>query len=167
MGTYCQPIRHKGWHEPAEESWHGSERPEEDLQWRLELIDSFVRSGTVGHDAQLLADALAEAQPVEATGPLEVRFREQADKWDRETRHLSSPTQRIMHPSYQAILGMGQEHREEMIRLLILDMQQHRRAWFWALSYLTQDNPINPADAGKIDKMIKAWTDWGRQRGLI
>src|SRR5207249_10087554 len=50
------------------------------------------------------SDALAEAQ-------LEKRFREQADKWERETQHLSSPTQRIMHPSYQAILGMGQEHK--------------------------------------------------------
>lgn len=167
MGAYCEPIRHTDWHEPAEESWHESERPQDDLQWRLELIDWFVRTGGVGRDPQLLAEALAEAQPVEAIDPLEERFRLQADKWDRETRHLSSTTQRIMHPSYQAILGMGQEHREEMIRLLILDMQQQRRAWFWALSYLTQDNPINPADAGKMDKMIKAWVKWGERKGIL
>lgn len=73
----------------------------------------------------------------------------------------------MMHPSYQAILGMGQEHKEKVIRLLILDMQQHRRAWFWALSFLTRDNPINRADAGKMDKMISAWVKWGERKGIL
>lgn len=167
MGTYCEPIRHTDWHKSVQDSWREAENPGDDLQRELELIDWFVRTGAVGRDAQLLAEALTEAQSVEATDPLEGRFREQAEKWERETRHLSSPTQRILHPSYQAILGMGQEHKEEVIRLLILDMQRHRRPWFWALSYLAQDNPINSADAGKIDKMIMAWMNWGKERGLL
>lgn len=99
--------------------------------------------------------------------PLAERFLEQAEKWDRETGHLSSPTQRIMHPSYQAILGMGREHREEVIRLLLLDLQKNRRPWFWALSFLAQDNPVRAEEAGKIDKMIEAWVKWGKSRGLI
>ena len=94
---------------------------------------------------------------------LEQRFREQADKWERETQLLSSPTQRIMHPSYQAILGMGRE----VIPLLLRDMQQNRRPWFWALSYLTHENPINPKDAGRMDKMIEAWVKWTREKGLL
>jgi len=95
---------------------------------------------------------------------LEERFREQAEKWDRETAHLSSPTQRFVNPSYQAILGMGNDHREDVIDLLLRDMQQNRREWFWALSYLTHENPIERKDAGKLDKMIDAWVRWGRKR---
>lgn len=104
---------------------------------------------------------------IEKDQPLAERFREQADKWNRETAHLSSPTQRIMHPSYQAILGMARDDPSEIIRLLLRDLQQHRREWFWALSYLTKENPIDRKDAGNMDKMIKAWVDWGNRRGLL
>jgi len=97
---------------------------------------------------------------------LEQKFQEQANKWQRETQHLSSPGQRMMHPSYQAILGMGNENRREIIRLMIRDMQQHRRPWFWALSYLAQDNPVSQSDAGNTDKVIKAWVDWGKAQRL-
>ena len=95
------------------------------------------------------------------------RFRTQADKWARETQHLSSPSQMMAHPSYQAILGMAQENKREIIRLLLLDLQKNRRKWFWALSYLTQDNPITPSDAGRIDKMISAWVNWGHLHDLM
>jgi hypothetical protein len=95
------------------------------------------------------------------------RFRTQADKWARETQHLSSPSQIMAHPSYQAILGMAQENKREVIRLLLLDLQQNRNEWFWALSFLTQDNPIKPADAGRMDRMISAWLNWGRKNGFI
>jgi len=103
----------------------------------------------------------------EAQRPVEQSFHEQADKWERETEHLSSPTQMMMHPSYQAILGMAVENKQEVISLMLQDLRNNRREWFWALSYLTQDNPISPRDAGKMDKMIKAWVDWGRRKGLL
>jgi hypothetical protein len=95
---------------------------------------------------------------------LKERFREQADKWQQETQHLSSPSQRMMHPSYQAIMGMASDNRDEVIDLMLRDMQQNRREWFWALSYLTHENPIERKDAGRLDKMIKAWVRWGQQR---
>jgi hypothetical protein len=95
------------------------------------------------------------------------KFRTQADKWARETQHLSSPSQMMAHPSYQAILGMAQENKREIIRLLLLDLQENRNEWFWALSYLTQDNPIKPSDAGKMDRMISTWLNWGRKNGFI
>jgi hypothetical protein len=98
---------------------------------------------------------------------LERRFNEQADKWGRETEHLSSPMQIMMHPSYQAILGMARENEQGVIRLMLRDLRDNRRMWFWALSYLTKDNPIKPTDAGKLDKMIKAWVDWGTRRGIL
>jgi hypothetical protein len=108
---------------------------------------------------------LVEARPLAI--PLEERFREQADKWRRETEHLSSPAQMMMHPSYQAILGMAQGHEEDMIRLMLRDLRDNRTPWFWALSYLTHDNPIQRSEAGKLDKMIKAWVDWGKARGKV
>ncbi len=164
MDTYCEPIRHTDWHWPEpEESWYEVEGAQDEVRWILELIDRCVQEGAIRRNAQLLAEALADVRSVEATDSLEERFREQADKWERETRHVSSPTQMMMHPSYHAILGMG----KEAVPLLLRDLQQNRRPWFWALSYLTHENPINPKDAGKMDTMIKAWVDWGKKKGLL
>lgn len=112
------------------------------------------------------ARQLATSTAVIDDALLEARFKEQADKWSRETEHLSSPTQMMMHPSYQAILGMAVGHEKEVIRLMLLDLRDRRRPWFWALSYLTGDNPIKSSEAGRLDKMIRAWVEWGKLKGV-
>jgi hypothetical protein len=71
------------------------------------------------------------------------------------------------HPSYQAILGMARDNQREIVALLIRDMCEHRRPWFGALSYITKENPIARNDAGKLDKMIAAWEQWGNSRGIL
>jgi|ERR1041385_5201999 hypothetical protein len=143
--SYCPPIRDTDWYEPEPTlDWHEREKP---ARTKLALID----------------EAVAKAFVLAHRSAVEQRFREQADKWDRETKHLSSPTQKMMHPSHQAILGMG----SAVIPLLLRDLTQNRREWFWALSYLTQENPIPREDAGKMDKMISAWVNWGLKRGLL
>lgn len=166
MGTYCEPIRHTDWHKSVQDSWREAETPEDDLRWRLDLdlIDYYVRDSLIiGRSAQLFAEALATAQAVEATDPLEAHFRVLADKWERETRHSSSTAKRVMHSSYQTIIGMGRA----VVPLLLRDLQQNRRDWSWALYHLTQVNPVNPADAGKMDEIIMAWVNWGKEEGLL
>lgn len=116
---------------------------------------------------QEIRDVYVPARVVKAEPSLEQRFIEQANKWQRETEHLSSPLQRMMHSSYQAILGMGAEHKQDIVRLMLRDMQTTRRDWLLALSYLTQANPVNPKDAGKIDKLIATWVKWGKEQGLL
>jgi hypothetical protein len=108
-----------------------------------------------------------EVAVLEVERPLEERFLEHAEKWQHETEHLSSPTQMMMHPTYQAILGLAREHESAVIRLMLEDLRDNRRMWFWALAYLTKENPIKAEDSGKLDKMIKAWVDWGKQRGRL
>jgi len=116
-------------------------------------------------DPQVASTAL-----VAATAALEQRFREQAEKWGRETAHMSSPLQKMMHPSYQAILGMSAEspqNKREIIRFMLKDLKTSYREWSLALSYLTQQNPIHPKDYGKTDKIIAAWINWGEGQGLV
>lgn len=103
----------------------------------------------------------------ENTDSLADRFYEEAEKWDRETMHLSSQPQIMLHSSYQAVLGMANENKEEVIGLMLQDMRDNRRFWFWGLSQLTNENPIKDKDAGRIDKMIKAWITWGKQKGYL
>lgn len=116
----------------------------------------------------LLLDILFDAKEI-ADSPitLEERFNREAEKWDTETAHISSPQQRFAHPSYAAILGMAKDKPEDVIRLLLIDMQRNRREWFWALSYLTHENPVTRKDYGKLDKMIADWVRWGKETGRL
>jgi hypothetical protein len=134
------------------------------LAW---LVDDFYQTlETMWQMPDVCGEKVAAAQAATAvvadTRTLEERFTEQAEKWDRETAHLSAPAQRFAHPSYLAILGMANDNRDEVIDLLLRDMQKNRREWFWALSYLTHENPIDRKDAGRLDKMIQAWVRWGQ-----
>src|SRR2546428_3578910 len=93
--------------------------------WRSEEVSDDARDEWFSRDvprphydnrqraiAQILADMWQMPDDAdtcvmaEADKPLADRFREQAEQWDRETAHLSSPAQRFAHPSYTAILGM-------------------------------------------------------------
>lgn len=121
-----------------------------------------------GHAITCRPTMLSRVKEAEQT--LEQRFQEQADKWDRETAHMSSPLQRMIHPSYQAILGMSAEspeNKREIIRFMLHDLKDNHREWSLALSYLTQHNPINPKDYGKTSKIAAAWVRWGEDQGLI
>jgi hypothetical protein len=151
---YCEPSVITEWHEP-EPSWAKTARAE-----RAQGIQA----------ERALAAALAAVRQARARAPLlsvSDRFRKQADKWGRETEHLSSPAQMMEHPSYQAILGLARDNETEVVRLMLRDLRENRRPWFWALSYLTRENPIKPSDAGKLDKMIRSWIEWGTQKGIL
>ena len=139
--TYCDVMEL--------EKWHASPSPKRNNDW-------FRKHRRIHVVGLITSEAVRQRT-------LEQQFYENAEKWDRETAHLSSPAQRFAHASYIAILGMARDNREEIIDLLLRDMQENRREWFWALSYLTHENPIERKDSGKLDRMIKAWVRWGQQ----
>jgi hypothetical protein len=134
---------------------------EELREWLYQGADQVVL--TVPHHGKSCRDPQSATSDTSSLN-LKHRFLDLAQQWEDETGHLSSPNQKMLHPSYKAILGMGQEHKEEMIDLLIQDMKETRRQWFWALSYLAQANPIRPEEAGRTDRMIGAWVRWAETR---
>lgn len=147
--SYCPVARPSDWYdaEPALE-WRRARRPGDNIQRRLALID------------EILVKSLVGTQTVAVEVALEARFRDLADRWERETSHVSSITKRVMHPCYQSILAMG----PNVVPILIRDMQENRRDWFWALHHLTQANPVSSKDAGNLNRMIAAWVAWEKQR---
>lgn len=91
------------------------------------------------------------------------RFERYADEWRARTAHLSVLSQRVMHPSYQRIIGLGPEALPLIIERLVVQPDH----WFWALSSISGEDPARPEDAGRFDAMRKAWIDWGQKRGLL
>lgn len=144
MIDYCDaPTALSEWHEHPPQ-WVDTER------WRA---------------FRQLASALKATQPRGGTAALSIsdRFAELADKWERETTHLSATPMRVMHDSYQSIMAMG----PDVVPLLLSDLQKTRRHWFWALRHLTGADPVPEKDKGQLDKMIAAWVDWGKSKGKL
>jgi hypothetical protein len=69
-----------------------------------------------------------------------------------------------MHPAYQKIIGMG----EWAIALILRELAENGPDdWFWALTAITDENPITEKMAGDMRAMTEAWLQWGRRAGYL
>jgi hypothetical protein len=133
------------------------------------------RVGAIGHKVPTAIPAEERKVPklrvpnrykpgLEETGEsLEETFHMLAEVWVRETGHISSTIDQVLHPAYQRIIGMG----KPVLPLLLRDLKQDPKYWFWALTAITGEQPVRTEDAGNIRKMTQAWLEWGKRRNLI
>ena len=91
------------------------------------------------------------------------RFRELAERWERDTVLLSNSSQATRHPAYQEILHMGQP----VVSLILQRVQTHSGHWLHALHDITGADPVDPSDYGKIDAMKSSWLEWGERNGYV
>ena len=100
---------------------------------------------------------------VDSRRAAQAKFDALATQWNDATAHLSSTTDRVLHPAYQAIVGMG----DQAVPLLLNDLAAQPAHWFWALSAITGADPV-PANArGRVPEMASAWLRWGRQNHYL
>jgi hypothetical protein len=103
-----------------------------------------------------------EPDATAATDPALVgRFRDLVREWKAATTLMSSITEMATHPAYQQIIGMG----KEAIPLLLEELRQTPDHWFWALKAITSEDPVPPADRGKLRPMTEAWLAWAEAHG--
>lgn len=91
------------------------------------------------------------------------RFIDLAERFERETRNLSSPNAIAAHPSAQEIVALG----KPVVPLILDRMNLYPWFWFDVLEKLTGENPIDPEMHGKMEDMTFAWVGWGWSEGLI
>jgi hypothetical protein len=93
----------------------------------------------------------------------ETTFRQLVDQWRQERGASSSTTEILLCPSYQSIIGMG----EQAIPLILAQMESEGDdpdQWFWALQILGHANPVREEDEGNFRAMAEAWFGWARKR---
>ena len=93
----------------------------------------------------------------------EGQFHELAEQWRHETGMFSSVGKKAMHPVYQRIIGMGDRAIAPMLR----ELQRQPDHWFWALTYITGEDPVPLDSSGNVKQMAEAWIKWGRRKGYI
>lgn len=92
------------------------------------------------------------------------RFDKLAATWKSSTKFVSNVTTKILNPDHQKIIGMG----KEAIPLILKDLANNGpNDWFWALTAITDVNPITPEIAGNMAAMTEAWLQWGRKAGYL
>jgi hypothetical protein len=97
---------------------------------------------------------------------LERLFRDEVERWKRETQHWSSVTRALAHPSYLRIVGLAKlSHGTELERLLLEELEAEPDLWFEALGAITGENPVR--HEYDFDESVNAWLEWGRMKGII
>jgi hypothetical protein len=92
---------------------------------------------------------------------LRLEFEALAEPWQRDTRHLSQISKKILHPAYFRIIGMG----EPVIPLLLEALRDRPAHWFAALKATANLDPVTPGSNPSAAR--EAWLKWGRSKGLI
>ena len=92
---------------------------------------------------------------------VEEKFRSLANQWRRETRYISSITQRTSNVSYLKIIAMGWS----AVPLILRELEKTRDHWIWALYIITG---LDPADGIEVyDDAVEAWLTWGRRQNYL
>jgi len=95
------------------------------------------------------------------TERLRPEFAELAEKWIRETKHLSLISKKITHAAYFRIIGMG----KPVVPLLLAALRDRPSHWFAALRATANTDPAPPD--GNASQARQAWLEWGRSQGYI
>lgn len=104
-----------------------------------------------------------QAPEVNRQAVITERFQKLVAQWKKDTAFLSSSTDKFSHPAYLKIIGLG----EPAVPLILSEMKEYGGQWFLALRSITDADPVNPEDVGKIKKMAEAWLQWGVQNGYL
>jgi hypothetical protein len=120
----------------------------------VEWIETSARQDTPQEQYELNLDTCVAPETL---------FRQLVDQWRQERGASSSTTEILLCPSYQSIIGMG----EQAIPLILAEMESEGDdpdQWFWALQALTRVNPVAEEDEGNLWKMAQTWISWARKR---
>lgn len=123
-----------------------------------EKDETFLDDCESGHGRDFAEPPTAIVLTPTVSETLEKKFIRLRDQWKAETAHVSSTTRLVLHPAYQAIIGMG----PDVVPLLLRELERRVDNWFWALHAITQADPADPGSQGDGEKIAKAWLAWGK-----
>ncbi len=128
----------------------------------LGILSEFGSSSSIdeSYDIGLKSDRESvswQLQDTAADKKLREKFNNLAETWEKETEFVSSINDIIIHPAHMQIIGMG----PNTVPLILDRMQKESGLWFWALEFITGENPVTEDIRGNIQAMRQAWLDWG------
>ena len=83
--------------------------------------------------------------------------------WKEETMHVSRPEEKILHPAYLRIIGLG----PDAIPLILAELERELGFWFWALEAISGEDPVPDDLQGDMERMRSVWIQWGYASGYL
>jgi hypothetical protein len=161
-------LRHAALHV---DEWIGSEA--KDLNWAFAAVVAECQISVGDHVKSYdldLTNFRFDIYDSESSRVLAVRqkaeelrfeFEVISKNWQRETKHLSLISKKVVHNSYLRIIGMG----EGSIPLILESLRARPDHWFVALQAITNTDPSQPNDNPSMAR--EAWLSWGIKQGYI
>lgn len=130
-----------------------------------------IKDSSISHGVSMAAKTLAETYKTVQShfyvgfskDITEAKFQRLATVWKAETGHYSMSYQKIEHPAYQRIIGLG----KPALPYIFDDLCRTQDDWFWALESITEVNPVKSESLGKPRAMAIDWIAWGMKHGYI
>ena len=91
------------------------------------------------------------------------RFLNLVNTWQHETQFAPSVYEMVLSPSYQQVIGLGQE----AIPWILKELERNPDHWFWALKSITGVDPVKSSNQGNIKEMANDWLEWGKENGHV
>lgn len=92
--------------------------------------------------------ATSHTLPTRSPEELAPEFHRLAAEWRQKSAHLSNSMQMAMLPEYQKIIAMG----PGVVGLILEELERKTDFWFWALEFLTGEDPIPPRPEARCDR---------------
>ena len=90
------------------------------------------------------------------------------ETWEKDTVNLSFTD--LTHPAFTLVQKLAKNDKDLVITTILKRMEKEF-TFFGAVLYEIipmKDQPVIPEDSkGKIKKIQKIWTDWGRKKGYL
>lgn len=118
-------------------------------------------SRSVPQQARALRDGSTQAVSARPKS-VEDRFLELAERWRNGRGPYSVMRQLALNPAYQQIIGLG----GDAVPYILADLDRSPDWWFWALTSITGEDPVDPAHHGKLRLMAADWLRWARTNGI-
>ena len=91
-------------------------------------------------------------------------FSSLANRWYHETGMYSLEIQKVAHPSYLQIIGMG----KQALPYLLRELEAHGGQWYQALEAILKETPVDVSDdPGNMPLLRERWLEWARQANVI
>ncbi len=85
------------------------------------------------------------------------------EKWQEETRFISSTEDMVLNMNYQSIIGLG----PQVLPVIFKELNQGPQHLYWALQAITGQDPVRPENRGSLEAMNKDWLDWAIVKGYL
>ena len=129
------------------------------------IVAGMRSQGSVAARAKVIIEPSQNIALLQTLAPdrISTEFKKHERRWLAQTRHISSPVDKYLHPSYARIIGLGWAVAPHILNSL----KRQPNDWFYALRAVTGENPVPASAAGNVRRMAGIWITWGEFKGLI